>query len=143
VGGGGANLGDCFDVVFGGGGGGFDDHHLQQQRHLHNHHDNNVNHNQNFNPNHNHAHNYSDVSCITRHHCRLVTSIKHQVIAVSLAPTFTAAMCNQSEAAAGRYSASVMYTSGVKRRESRAQLARALAARAMIAKDRYCVTCGV
>ncbi len=87
--------------------------------------------------------NYSDVSSITCHPCRLVTSIKDQVIAVSLAPAFTAAICNLSEAAAGRYSASVMYTSGVKRRESRAQLARALAARAMIAKDRYRVTCDI
>ncbi len=74
---------------------------------------------------------------------RLVTSIKDQVISMSLSDTFTAAICNESEAVSGRYAAQVPYTSALKRRESRAQLARALAARAVIAKDRCCVICRI
>jgi hypothetical protein len=66
---------------------------------------------------------------------RLVTTIKGQVVAVSLGASFSAAICNQSEAACGRFSTQVPYTSAVKRRESRAQLARVLATRAALAKD--------
>ncbi len=67
---------------------------------------------------------------------RVISSIKDQVVCVSLGAAFTAAICNQTEALAGRFSVPVLYTSAVKRRESRAQLARVMAARAMVAKDR-------
>jgi hypothetical protein len=70
---------------------------------------------------------------------RLVTTIKDQVISMSLSATFTAAICNESEALSGRHASQVPYTSALKRRESRAQLARALATRAVIAKDRCVV----
>jgi hypothetical protein len=73
---------------------------------------------------------------------RLVITIKDQVISMSLSATFTAAICNQSEALSGRHASQVPYTSALKRRESRAQLARALATRAVIAKDRY-VVCNI
>ena len=77
------------------------------------------------------------------HAPRIISSIKDQVVCVSLGAAFTAAICNQTEALAGRFSVPVLYTSAVKRRESRAQLARVMAARAMVAKDRWGVTCDV
>jgi hypothetical protein len=43
----------------------------------------------------------------------------------------------QAEALAGRFAAPALYTPAVKRRESRAQLARLLAQRAVAAKDRW------
>ena len=77
------------------------------------------------------------------HAPRVISSIKDQVVCVSLGAAFTAAICNQTEALAGRFSVPVLYTSAVKRRECRAQLARVMAARAMVAKDRWGVTCDV